>query len=248
MYCPKCGKENPDNAQLCCSCSWVLTSIITIGPAPDARTSKLAVTSLVLAILSFFTLFITALPALIFGIISIFKIEKSGGQLKGKGLAIAGIAVPATLAPFALMLGILMPALARVRMTAQKTVCGSNLRTLSAAMIMYADDNDGMYPTTSKWCDLLIEYIDEEYFKCSRTSEGRCNYAMNKTIEKLGTDSSPDMVLLFETWPGWNQAGGPEILTTNNHNGEGCNVVFIDLHAQFVRTEDINDLRWTPEQ
>jgi hypothetical protein len=27
MYCPKCGKENPDNAQLCQSCNYVLTSV-----------------------------------------------------------------------------------------------------------------------------------------------------------------------------------------------------------------------------
>jgi len=250
MYCPKCGKENPDNAQLCCSCSWVLTSISSIGPAPYARTSKLAVTALVLAILSFFTLFITAIPALIFGIISLVKIEKSRGQLKGKGLAIAGIAVPAALAPLALMLGILMPALARVRMLAQRTACGTNMVGLSKAMFLYASDNDEMYPTTSKWCDLLVEHtgVTEELFRCPGASQGRCNYAMNKAIEKLGTVSPPDMVLLFETWPGWNQAGGPQILTTDNHNGEGCNVVFNDLHVQFVRTEDINDLRWTPEQ
>jgi len=94
MYCPKCGTENPDDAQLCRFCSWVLTSISTIAPSPDAKTSGLAITSLVLGILSIFTLFLTALPAIILGIISIFKIEKSAGQLKGKGLAIAGITVP----------------------------------------------------------------------------------------------------------------------------------------------------------
>ena len=178
MYCPKCGKENPDNAQLCCSCSWVLTSIITIGPAPDARTSKLAITSLVLAILSFFTLFITALPALIFGIISLVKIEKSRGQLKGRGLAIAGIATPVLLVPIiAMLMAILMPALPRVKMIAQRKACGANMSGLSMAMLVYAGDNDEMYPTTSKWCDLLIEHADvvEKQFRCHGTSEGRCN-------------------------------------------------------------------------
>ena len=33
MYCPKCGKENPDDAQLCHSCSFALTS-------PDTKQSK----------------------------------------------------------------------------------------------------------------------------------------------------------------------------------------------------------------
>jgi len=104
MYCPKCGTENPDDAQLCSSCSWVLTSTSTVAPAPDAKTSGLAITSLVLGILSFFTLCLTALPAIILGIVGIFQIEKSAGQLKGKGLAIAGIAVPAASLPLALFL------------------------------------------------------------------------------------------------------------------------------------------------
>ena len=110
MKCPKCGKENPDDAQLCRSCSWVLTSVSTIAPAPDARTSKLAIAAVVLAILSIPTLLITAIPAFICGIVGLVKIEKSTGQLKGKGLAIAGIVILAV-SPFiaAVILAILIP-------------------------------------------------------------------------------------------------------------------------------------------
>jgi len=249
MYCPKCGKENPDNAQLCRWCSWVLTGISTITPVPDARTSKLAVASLVLAVLSFFTLFITAIPAFILGLVSIFKIEKSAGRLNGRGLAIAGVAVPALSLPVvALLAGILMPALARVKAMAQRAACGTNMRCLGNAMILYADDNNGKYPDTSKWCDLLIEHtgVSEEQFRCISAPEGPCNYAMNKAIEKLGPDAPADMVLLFETSAGWNQAGGREILTADNHRGDGCNVLFNDLHVQFVKMADINDLKWSP--
>ena len=106
-----------------------------------------------------------------------------------------------------------------------------------------------MYPTTSKWCDLLIECteVTEKEFRCPGASEGPCNYAMNKNIEKLGITAPPDIVLLFETRPGWNQAGGPEILTTDNHYGDGCNVLFNDGHVEFVKAEDINGLKWTAE-
>ena len=65
MYCPKCGAENPDGAQLCSRCSWVLTSISTTAQNPNAKTSGLAITSLVLGILSIFTLFLTTIPAII---------------------------------------------------------------------------------------------------------------------------------------------------------------------------------------
>lgn len=252
MYCPKCGTENPDDAQLCRSCSWVLTSISTIAPRPDAKTSGLAIASLVLGILSFFTFFLTALPAIILGVIGIFKIEKSAGQLKGKGLSIAGITISGVslILILPITLGIMMPALGRVRAQAQRVVCATNMSALGKQMLIYACDSDDMYPTASKWCDLLIEHAEpsEKEFRCPGACEEPCNYAMNKNIEKLGVDAPPDMVLLFETSPGWNQSGGPEILSTESHQGEGCNVLFNDGHVRFVKTEDLNDLKWTAEQ
>ena len=263
MRCPKCGTENPDGAQLCRSCSAVLASTATQALSAGARTSGLAIASLVLGLLSFFTCFVTAIPAIILGIVGLVKISKSGGQLKGNGLAIAGIALPVVLLPFiALLMGIMMPALARVRQIAFRTVCATNLSGLGKAMLTYASDYDEKYPTPSKWCDLLIEYteVDERMFRCrgafgcrgTRCYKGvsgkLCSYAMNKNIEKLGPLSPPDMVLLFETEPGWNQFGGPEILTTENHGGEGCNIVYVDLHTEWVKTKDLKDLKWTAEQ
>lgn len=92
---------------------------------------------------------------------------------------------------------------------------------------------------------MLVEYADvsAESFRCPGKSEGKCNYAMNRYIEN--SNMSPDIVLLFETEPGWNQFGGPEILSTGNHRGEGCNILFSDGYAKFVKTEEINSLKWT---
>ena len=255
MYCQKCGTENPEGAQLCQSCNWVLASNSTVAPGPDAKTSGLAIAALVLMILSFFTFFLTAIPAIICGIVALVKIEKSNGRLKGKGLAITGIAAPAALLPLALLMGILMPALGRVRGLAQEIACGANIRVLGRAMMIYANDNDGNYPTASKWCDLLTEYSDTEYsdyvnekkFQCQAASEGPCNYAMNKNIEKLGEDIPPDIVLLFESPPGWNQSGGPELLTTENHQGDGCNIFFGDGHVSLIKSKDTIYLKWTAD-
>jgi prepilin-type processing-associated H-X9-DG protein len=121
------------------------------------------------------------------------------------------------------------------------------MANISKAMLIYANDYKDMYPTPSKWCDLLIEHgeVTPKSFICKGAPEGPCNYAMNKNIEKLGTNNAPpDMVLLFESQPGWNQAGGPEILATENHQGEGCNIVFVDGHVEFVRIERLKNLRW----
>lgn len=249
MYCPKCGTENPEDAQVCGSCSSTLPGIQQEIRNTGAQTSGLAIASLVLGLLSFCTFFTTGIVAIVLGIISLVKMNKSGGRLKGTGFAIAGIAVPAVSAVFIvpLMLGIMMPALVRTQQIAYRMVCGTNLSALGKYMLLYAGDYDEQYPTPSKWCDLLEEYaeIDRETFRCKGAPEGPCNYAMNINVEKLGKSCPPDMVLAFEARPGWNQAGGPEILTTGNHQNEGCNILFADLHVEFVYTRHLKNLRWT---
>lgn len=247
MLCPKCKTENPDNAASCWFCNCALPGVAASGPAQRAKTSGLAIASLILGALAPFTCFITAIPAIVLGIVGLVKISKSAGQLKGNGLAIAGIAVPFALLPvFALMMGILMPALARVRQVALRTVCANNLRQLGLSIQMYADENSQKYPTADKWCDLLKPYYKaENILVCPSAGYGQCHYAINPHAEP---NSPPDMVLLFETHPGWNQTGGTEILSTENHQGDGCNIIYVDRHIQFVRTKDLKNLRWTTRE
>ncbi|MHC4558122.1 MAG: DUF4190 domain-containing protein [Planctomycetota bacterium] len=249
MYCPKCGTENADNAQVCKSCGLSLTGIATQAAGP-AKTSGLAIAALVCGILSVFTCLFTAIPAIVLGIVSLVKISNSAGRLKGTGMAIAGIVTPVAALPLmALLLGILMPALARTRQIAFRMVCGTNMSGLSKAMMIYANDYDDQYPTPDKWCDLLIEYceVTPKSFICKGAPKGPSNYAINENIAQLGTSTQPDIVLLFETHPGWNQVGGPDILTTDNHQGDGCNVAFVDGHVQFVKARDIPNLKWEPD-
>jgi hypothetical protein len=118
-------------------------------------------------------------------------------------------------------------------------------------MEAYANDNKGLYPTSSQWCDLLIEKqsVDPKTFKCPNADKSvRSSYAMNINIENLGPSAPTDMVLLFETTDGWNQSGGPEILSTDNHKGDGSVILFNDGHVKFVKFEDLEDLRWTADQ
>jgi prepilin-type processing-associated H-X9-DG protein len=250
MYCPKCGKENIEGVQVCSSCSFVLSGVSVAG-AIEVKTSKAAIWALVLGILAPFTCLLTTLPAIICGIVGLVKINKSRGQLKGKGLAIAGIAVPFVAIPIvAMLLAILMPALAKTRQLSYRLICGTNVASIGKAMLCYANDYNDMYPTPSKWCDLLVEKADVPpmQLKCKGASnDGRCNYAMNKNIEKLGVTAPANMVAIFEASPGWNQYGGPELLTTENHCGDGCNVLFADSHVEFVKTEDIPKLKWTAD-
>lgn len=265
MKCPKCEAENTGEATVCRSCGCALKIVETAATSKPIQTCAmakkslvsglisfctffltvpLAITSPILGIISGCTFFVTALLAIMFGITSLIMIARSHGQFKGKGIAIAGIVVPMT------MLILLWTLLMAPTRPQQRVVCGSNLAGLGKAMLIYASDNNGIYPTPSKWCDLLIKDTDvsKKEFLCPLVHKGPCNYAMNKNIEKLGTKAPPDMVLLFDSKPGWNQSGGPEIVNTENHQGDGCNILFNDTHVRFVRASDINGLQWTAEQ
>jgi prepilin-type processing-associated H-X9-DG protein len=117
-------------------------------------------------------------------------------------------------------------------------------------MQVYASEYDNKYPTADRWCDLLLQYgrAHEELYVCKgafkKGNKKPCHYAMNPNCE---ANSPPDMVLLFETKGGWNQHGGPELLTFENHKGKGCNILFNDLHVEFVNTERLGRLKWKAE-
>jgi prepilin-type N-terminal cleavage/methylation domain-containing protein/prepilin-type processing-associated H-X9-DG protein len=48
----------------------------------------------------------------------------------------------------ALLISILLPSLSRARETANRVKCGSNLRQVGQAMLLYANENNGNYPRT----------------------------------------------------------------------------------------------------
>lgn len=151
-------------------------------------------------------------------------------------------------------------------------------------MQKYADDYNGLYPTPSKWCDLLVEntYVEKAKFSCEEAdlellttdtpidetkiaakvlsvddyndSTGQKKYIYEIEWSHYGLNpnakpkSSPDVVLLFETEHGWNQFGGPELVSVKNHleiyGKEGCNILFNDGRVKFVKPKQIDKLKW----
>jgi hypothetical protein len=107
------------------------------------------------------------------------------------------------------------------------------------------------YPMQTTWCDQLsvafgeIGMLDEfvaKPFKCPGGGEGKSHYAMNPNCRY---DSPGDRVLLFETQAGWNQSGGPELFTAENHAPRGGLVLLNDGTVKFIRTkDDLRRLRW----
>jgi len=131
----------------------------------------------------------------------------------------------------------------RAREIDNRLRCAANLRGLGKAMLIYANDNEEYYPTADIWCDLLMQYADatEDQFVCPSGGEGQSHYAINPNVIVV---SHPEMVVLFETEGGWNQFGGPELLAPENHQGEGCNILFNTMHVEFVEAERFDELRW----
>jgi prepilin-type N-terminal cleavage/methylation domain-containing protein len=72
------------------------------------------------------------------------KVKENTMKKKRKGFTLVELLV--VIAIIALLMGILMPALARVRQIAFRMVCGSNLSGLGRAMLIYANDYDNDFP------------------------------------------------------------------------------------------------------
>jgi len=73
-----------------------------------------------------------------------FEKVKGDTKMKKKGFTLVELLV--VIAIIALLMGILMPALARVRQIAYRMICGTHLKGIGSAMLLYANDNGEDYP------------------------------------------------------------------------------------------------------
>jgi hypothetical protein len=96
------------------------------------------------------------------------------------------------------------------------------------------------YPTPATWCDDIMSAYRSAIDP--HVKEGECGYAMNPGC---ASGSPPDTVLLFEAKADWNQHGGPELFTFDNHDPKGGLVLLNDGTVRFIRTKkQLKQLRW----
>jgi prepilin-type processing-associated H-X9-DG protein len=227
-------------------------------------TSVLAAIAFVFSLASFFLS--AGLAAIVLGWIVLRRARRSGQAIRGRRIAKAAV-VLSILIPVFLFL---FAAVNSVHTITPELSCQTNLCRLGKAMLMYANEHNNQLPAPSRWCDLLVSVgrVDPNHFRCRGTQEnpwkticpvevylclrhrsanqqkGPCDYAMNEHATSLSLE--PDVVLCHETRSGWNQVGGPELLTTDHHDGRGCNIMFLDTHVEFVPAERLGQLKWKP--
>ena len=222
-------------------------------PAAAApKTSGLAITSLVLGCLGLLTCGITSLVGLVLGIIALVRINKSPGQLGGKGLALAGTVVSAALVLLTLIAAAMfLPTLAKAKQKAAQVHCMSNVRQLNLGLMMYVSDNNDLFPSGTNWCDVLMPYIkNEKTYLCSLGKPGqRCHYAFNAKLagrEMKDIQTPAETVLIFEADGDWNAAGGSELFPAKTRHSGTYAIGFADGHAEMVQAARLEKLRWEP--
>jgi hypothetical protein len=172
-------------------------------------------------VIGFAVIIISMMAGLIIGVIALRDIALSGGEIRGKRIAVTAIVLSSISLSF-ISGGIIFSQTYGKRdhrMYEYSRNCDIHLSELGKALKIYADEH-GAYPSSDKWCDILLQSkdVNENLFKCPGNKKARCSYSINPDCRP---DSPPNVVLIFESRGGWNSFGGSELFTTENHDPDG---------------------------
>lgn len=262
MRCPTCGRDNPETSFYCGGCGASLSASpqprATTGPSEPARTSGLAVASLVLAVLGFVCILpvIGVLLGLILGIIALISIHRSGGRLAGQGLALAAVIISGAWLLFVPVLAaILFPLVSQSRQKAQQAQCLSNVKQIGLAIAMYSVDWDERMPLKANWADAALPYVRRpEVFCCPSTRQNDTSvrsYAYNEFLHGYHVNqvAAPRLVaMVFDSKAlGSNPSGGLSLVAMR-HN-DGAVIAFVDGRVSWFSDERLKkEIRWDPAE
>ena len=107
------------------------------------QSSRNAKISFVFGLLAFVTGLIGGVIAIIFGLMALREIDRTQGEIRGRGLAIAGIALGGvgTVLSILLALTLLFPLIKQMREAARRDLTRNNLRQIGLAIHNYHDAN-----------------------------------------------------------------------------------------------------------
>jgi prepilin-type N-terminal cleavage/methylation domain-containing protein len=111
--------------------------------------------------------------------------EDRGIYPVGKSKAFTLIELLLVISIISVLMGMLMPALQRVRKQAKEAMCRSHLREWGLVWAMYVDENEGEFPNFQgfDWTERVKEYyadVDDMLF--CRTTKGRLEDGASATF------------------------------------------------------------------
>jgi type II secretory pathway pseudopilin PulG len=113
------------------------------------QSSGMAISSLVCGVLGFFTLGLTAIPAIITGHMARSRINKSAGALGGGGVALAGLILGylcLVLTTVAILASLAVPAFSSMQQKAVQAKTMSNAKQIVVGIKLYAAEHEGSLP------------------------------------------------------------------------------------------------------
>jgi competence protein ComGC len=155
----------------------------SFAPATAPKNNGLAVTSLVLGILSVAVCgvgIIFSIPGVITGILGLKRVKASHGSQKGHGLAVAGIvlsAVSLVMLPIVgLLAAIAVPNFVKARESAQRSACMANMRSINDAKAQWTLENNKAAGDTVEAADI---FGSAKYVRQAPTCPAQGTYIVN---------------------------------------------------------------------
>jgi hypothetical protein len=185
---------------------------------------------------------------LLFGIVGLVNIRKSGGQVSGMPIAIAGTVASGIGVLLGLTLGLTPNYSIRIsKSLADGTDSSCKLKRICEAARSYAASHEGDLPPAATWPQALKEMgLPEEVFTDLADSLGERSFAMNSHLGGKITVPVPALtVLFFECKAGSPPLGTQEILPKKPRH-LGYSVGFCDGRVEPIRPECVRYLIWNP--
>jgi prepilin-type processing-associated H-X9-DG protein len=135
-----------------------------------------------------------------------------------------------------LLISIFVPSLRRMRETAGHQPCPSNLRQIGQALLLYANDNGGVWPMRLEDLVVHADLLTPQVLVCPTSDD---TPAKGSTPQQLAAAyAKPGHVTYIFTRPGavMNQVGADEVVAYEpvSVHEEGSNAVFGDGHVEFL--------------
>lgn len=186
MHCSRCGHELTAPSSFCPNCGQPLSqsaSGASPGPIQDeAETDPKAAISMVLGVLSILLSVFVGVPAIILGHLSRASIRKSGGRLKGDGMALAGL-ITGYISLFLLpviagVFFVAVPNIFRIPIVNNESAAISTLKTIRDSAESYQLENQHYPPSLQELSANGLKPLDSKLAATGLQSGYRFTYKL----------------------------------------------------------------------